>query len=162
LFYNQEFGYSRSPEEMVSQFLLNTEPRIGSRNSFIVQINTTEDLKAFSGLKIDQMVYFITKKDEIVYETYSINGMTILQKIGHFDGNLWNWEWEEKYSLKRRENFHGIELNVMTDYQLPFVEFLDDWVVMAPIINSTYYKVLTKIIKYRRFKIKGLNYNRWL
>jgi hypothetical protein len=55
-----------SPEEMVSQFLLNTEPRIGSRNSFIVQINTTEDLKAFSGLKIDQMVYFITKKDEIV------------------------------------------------------------------------------------------------
>lgn len=109
------------------------QSRISSRKPFLVVVSNFDQVMKFSMLKIDQMVYFMTKDRDFIYEAYSVNEKTIVQEVAYFD-RFWRWTTSSDY-LARRKNLHGLTLKVMTEAKPPFINFKTDYKSKAA--NST-------------------------
>jgi hypothetical protein len=81
----------------------------------------------FSLFKIDQLIYFITKKDLRIHEIYTVNEVKIKQEIGYIDANLTLWSNNAQTNvpdyLTRRSNFQGLVMKTMVEEQLPYTKF---------------------------------------
>ena len=68
-------------------------------------------------VEIDQMIYFYKMSSEEIFETYFINNKHIKRKLGDVNSNNFLWEKDIQTSfIKRRSNFHGLELKGMVEF----------------------------------------------
>ena len=78
----------------------------------IIYGNAFEDLLKVVKVKINQRIYFMKVITGEFFETYTINQVRILNKLGMFYKNS-SFILENEHSpnfLKRRSNFHGLPL----------------------------------------------------
>jgi hypothetical protein len=116
------------------------DSRIGSVRPFTIFVEDIHQIKKFSHLKIDQLIYFITKKDLRIHEIYTVNEVKIEQEVGWIDANLTLWSNNAQTNvpdyLTRRSNFQGLVMKVMIEEQLPFIIFPRDFETATSTIES--------------------------
>ena len=85
----------------------------------ILQDNEFDEIYHNTKIEIHQTVYFFKTSTFEVYETYTINGINVKQKLGYIDMKTNEYSWEKGINtnlIKRRSNFHGISLNVICEF----------------------------------------------
>ena len=62
-------------------------------------------------------VYYVDQQTKEAFESYEINDVQVKTKLGRFDEKTNKFQWEdiETEFMKRRSDFHGIELTAMTE-----------------------------------------------
>ena len=116
------------------------ENEFSNRFGFIIS-NDIEDEMERKNININQGIYFINENTTEIWEKYDINGMIIKNKLGKFSNSRLRFkDGIDKSLLKRRSNFHGINLKVMTEETVPFVKFSNDYLQKAMYfgVNETY------------------------
>jgi hypothetical protein len=93
-------------------------------------------------LQINQEVYFLESSSLEVFETFEVNNIKTLMKLGMFANNgTFKPELavEQKFIL-RRSNFQGVVLKAMTDREVPQIWFEEGYKSFAPYYsnNKTY------------------------
>ena len=106
----------RSPNEILQL----TENTTTTKSLFLIMVNTKRFEATINELKIqiNQKVYVIKMPSLEIFETYFINDYQIKRKLGIISRNSSEMIWDnnvQKDFVKRRSNFHGKHLKVMTE-----------------------------------------------
>jgi hypothetical protein len=100
-------------------------------SGFSVTNNIIEDVLSEVQIDINQKVYFLSLMNNQVFETYNVNNIRIVRKLGMFEAvkstSKLSFSPEpgvETDFVQRRSNFHGVKLKAMvetdlTDIRLP-------------------------------------------
>ena len=102
-----------------------------------------ENIKMSLKVPIDKRVFLVNKSSKEVFETYHIGDHNIHQRLGKFNNYTNDFIWTkgiEKDHIKRRSNFHGIELKAMTETIGSFIMLDSEYVQNAKYFseNETY------------------------
>ena len=84
-----------------------------SSEKFLLILYSDDSIQS-ENIKINQQFYFFSKSMEL-FEKYAVNNHVIEQKLGYVSNNSYfPTEFVEQSFLRRRKNFHGLEMLAMT------------------------------------------------
>ena len=148
---------SNSHEEYISQ---------ESSFTLVIVSDSIESIIKKIKCSIDMEVYFVDQQTKEAFESYEINDVQVKTKLGRFDEKTKNFQWEkdiEKEFMKRRSDFHGIELTAMTEasglinidpaykQDLNFHKKKKDAYLVTDFVSGLYHEILLELEKKLNF-----------
>ena len=132
--------------------LHNFEWEIQTKSPTIVITNIkSESELAHVKLSLDSEIYFIDKKSFMVYETYTINNVHVAKYLGQFkiENGVSFIADKDFHSLlvKRRGNFHGIQIKAMVEYEPPMIDHPLDFASKVTYFSNNQTYLMTNICK---------------
>ena len=128
---NETFQLSKYIAKVKSLFII-----LANADAFELTMNNLN-------VEIDQKVFVVKIPSLEVFETYVINEHKIKRKLGRISADTSRLIWDptvQKHFLKRRFDFHGKQLKVMTEEYKPTVALDTNYKNLAPYFpeNETY------------------------
>ena len=102
-----------------------TEKTYSENFLLVILLDIQKIMDMRHAININQQIYFLVEKSLFIYEKYIINDQIILKKLGKFIGNVYHADDHIEINfVKRRSNFHGLNLIAMTERSLAGKNFV--------------------------------------
>ena len=116
---------------MLQDFTISMIPYTVQASVVVTEINEKKDL-AIMDMDIGKEIYFLDWKSLKLFECYNINNLKIINQLGNFinENGALTFQGSDGYIesfITRRGNFHGLQMNVMTEQEPPTIDFPSDF-----------------------------------